>query len=175
MKTLQDPAVSPPSRPLPGSESGHAALRATDEESALPSTRLHRFLLALAEAALPAAGGLEGGGLPAVTGVERWLEGVPKVAATTFRGACLALDGASLIRGGRPFSSLPVAERQRMLLMFEQSRHYPLRAALRTVLTPLKFSHFDQPAMYSHVGCRFQLEVVKDEKPRWLAQVTNGR
>src|SRR5262245_53052025 len=174
MTALQEPSTSKPSRPLPG-QAGHDALRATDEEGALPVTRLRRFLTAVAEAALPPAAGLEGGGPKAVDGVERWLKEVHKVAATTFRGACLALDGASLIRRGRPFASLPIGERQSLLLFLGQSRHYPIRAALRTVLTPLKFAHFDRPEMFAHVGCRFELDMVKDEKPRWLTQVTNGR
>src|SRR5690349_2429487 len=115
MTTLQEPPKSKPSCPDPG-HAGHAALRATDEESTLPVTRLRRFLLAVAEAAMPPAAGLQGGGPKAVDAVERWLAEVPRVAATTFRGACLALDGASLIRRGRPFASLPVGERQGLLL-----------------------------------------------------------
>src|SRR5262245_36840445 len=115
MTMLQDSSIFPSSQPRPLAVGGHAALRATEAQGALPVTRMRRFLLALAEAALPAAGGLEGGGVPAVTGVERWFKDVPKVAATTFRGACLTLDGASLIRRGKSFASLPVDERQRLL------------------------------------------------------------
>src|SRR5262249_30237398 len=46
---------------------------------------------------------------------------------------------------------------------------------LRGLLTPLKFAHFNRPEMYSHVGCRFDLPVVRDEQPSWLRQVTDGR
>src|SRR4029077_18439792 len=34
---------------------------------------------------------------------------------------------------------------------------------------------FDRPEMFTHVGCRYELPTARDEAPRWLAQVTDGR
>ncbi len=50
-----------------------------------------------------------------------------------------------------------------------------LRSLLRAALTPLRFVHYDRPEMFKHVGCRYELPTVRDEAPRWLAQVTDGR
>ena len=57
----------------------------------------------------------------------------------------------------------------------ETSRVSAVRSLLRALLTPLKFAHFDHPSMYAHVGCRYELDAVRDEEPRWLARVTDGR
>jgi choline dehydrogenase-like flavoprotein len=58
---------------------------------------------------------------------------------------------------------------------WEQSRQPTVRNVLRAIVTPLKQHHFDRPEMFRHVGCRYGLPTVRDEQPRYMAQVTNGR
>ncbi len=62
-----------------------------------------------------------------------------------------------------------------MLAGWEKNRLFAVRALLRALLTPLKHAHFDRPSMFAHVGCRYELPAVRDEQPRWLSQVTDGR
>jgi choline dehydrogenase-like flavoprotein len=150
--------------------------RVTPEaEAHLLSDRERRLLLAIVEAAMPASGRLEGGGPKTIARFERWLSHIPPSTARGLRTGYLALEASPLPTRGRPFSRLPLEARMEVLAAWEQSHLFPVRALLRALLTPLKHAHFDRPEMFAHVGCRYQLEAVRDETPRWLAQVTDGR
>lgn len=139
------------------------------------SARERRLLVALAEAALPAGDVLEGGGPRTIDAVEQWLSGLPPHTARGLRAAYWALDAAAIARHARPFASLSIEARSALLERWERARSQPLRALLRALLTPLKLVHFDRPEMFEHVGCRYELEPVRDEQPRWRAQVIDGR
>ena len=139
------------------------------------TARERRLALAVAEAAMPAAGGLEGAGPRTLARFEQWLRDVPQGTARGLRAMYFVLEGSTLPTRGRFFSSLPLEARMEVLESWEQSRLYPVRALLKALLSPLKHAHFDRPEMFAHVGCRYQLETVRDEQPRWLAQVTDGR
>jgi GMC oxidoreductase/FAD binding domain-containing protein len=91
------------------------------------------------------------------------------------KGAAWAVELSTLPTRRRPFSSLPLWARQAVLAQWEQSRVVAARAALRALLTPLKFVHFERPEMFRHVGCRYDLPTARDERPRFLSQVTDGR
>ncbi len=139
------------------------------------SERERRLLLAIVEAALPAGGMLEGGGPRTLARFERWLDEIPHRTARGLRAAYFTLEASTLPTRGRPFSRLSLEARMEVLLHWEQSRLFTARALLRALLTPLKHAHFDRPEMFAHVGCRYELDTVRDEKPRWLGQVTDGR
>jgi choline dehydrogenase-like flavoprotein len=143
--------------------------------SAVLSPRERRILTALAEAAMPPGEFLEGAGPATVVGFERWLSSVPAHVVKALRAATWAVEMSSIPTRRRPFSSLSLEARSAVLYAWEQHPSFPLRALLRAILTPLKQVHFDRAEMFKHVDCRYELEVVKDESPRWLAQVTNGR
>jgi choline dehydrogenase-like flavoprotein len=139
------------------------------------TARERRLLTAIVEAAMPAGALLPAAGARTVDGFERWLSGLPAATAGAFRKAYFVLEASTLPTRGRPFSSLPLQARMEALASWEQSRLFSARATLRALLTPLKLAHFDRPEMFAHVGCRYELETVRDETPRWLAQVTDGR
>ena len=139
------------------------------------TVRERRLLTAIVEAAMPAGELLPGGGPRTVDGFERWLRELPPATARAFRKAYFVLEASTLPTRARPFSSLPLDARMDVLASFEHSRLFAVRAALRALLTPLKLAHFDRPEMFAHVGCRYELEAVRDESPRWLSQVTDGR
>jgi choline dehydrogenase-like flavoprotein len=139
------------------------------------SPRERRLAFAIAEAAMPAAGGLEGAGPRTIARFEQWLGDVPEATARGLRAMYFTLEASPLPTRGRLFSSLPLEARMEVLASWENSRHYPVRALLRALLSPLKHAHFDRPEMFAHVGCRYELDPVRDEAPRWLAQVTDGR
>ena len=139
------------------------------------TARERRLLTAIVEAAMPPGVILPGGGPRTVDGFERWLRGLPPTTASAFRKAYFVLEASTLPTRGRPFSSLPLDARMEALASWEHSRLFTARATLRALLTPLKLAHFDRPEMFAHVGCRYELETVRDETPRWLGQVTDGR
>ena len=139
------------------------------------TARERRLLTAIVEAAMPAGALLPGGGPRTVDGFERWLRSLPPPTAALFRRAYFVLEASTLPTRGRPFSALPLQARMDALASWEQSHLFAARAALRALLTPLKLAHFDRPEMFAHVGCRYELDAVREEAPRWLSQVTDGR
>jgi len=134
-----------------------------------------RVVAAIAEAAMPAGEFLPGGGPQTAARFAAWLAGIPPHIASGLRAAVWGLEIGPVAKRLRPFSALSLEQRMDFLRGLEQSRSHAVRAALGAVLTPLKLIHFDQPQMFRHVGCRYELPAVRDEQPRWLAQVTNGR
>lgn len=152
-----------------------AGARADSGGAGLLSARERKVLIAVAEAAMPAGERFPSGGATTVDRFERWLREVPASTARALRSAYVVLEASTIPTRGRPFSSLPLEARMSVLLHWETSRLFPVRAMLRGLLTPLKFAHFDDPAMFRHVGCRYELDAVRPETPRWLSQVTNGR
>ncbi|HSO00489.1 MAG TPA: GMC family oxidoreductase [Candidatus Nanopelagicales bacterium] len=134
-----------------------------------------RVVAALAEAAMPPGELLPGAGADTAAGFAAWLADVPPHIGSGMRAAIWAVELATMPTRLRPFSALTIEQRMDLLHAWEQSRSHALRTALRALLTPLKFVHFDRPEMFRHVGCRFELPAVRDEQPRWMAQVMNGR
>ncbi|WP_437637838.1 GMC family oxidoreductase N-terminal domain-containing protein [Sorangium sp. So ce854] len=139
------------------------------------SERERRIAAALAEAAMPAGRFLEGAGAATASRLAGWLGSIPPHLGQGLRAALWAMELAPVPTRLRPLSALPLEERMEVLRGFELSRARPLRALLRAVLTPLRFLHYDRPEMFQHVGCRYELPTVRNEEPRWLAQVTDGR
>ncbi len=137
--------------------------------------RERRAARALAEAAIPPGRHLEGAGSRAVDGLGSWLAGVPTTAQRAVRAALWAFETSTIATHLRPFSSLPLAERARVVEAWETSRSHARRSVLRALLTPIKHAHFDDPAMFRHVGCRYEAPPARDEQPRWLTRVTDGR
>lgn len=134
-----------------------------------------RVAHALAEAAIPAGHMLEGGGARAVDGLAAWLGGVPTTARRVLRTALWAFETSTLATHLRPFSSLSLETRVRVVEDWERSRSHARRSLLRALLTPIKHAHFDDPVMFGRVGCRYETAPVRDDQPRWLAQMTDGR
>lgn len=139
------------------------------------SEREIAILTAVAEAAMPASEFLEGAGRQTALAVNRWLGGLSAEPVGVIRAAMWAFEWATLPTHFRPYSSLSLDKRMAVMHQWEQSTQPTLRNLLRAIVTPLKQHHFDQPQMFRHVGCRHGLPTVRDEQPRWMAQVTNGR
>lgn len=143
-------------------------------EGALSAREL-RAVTAIAEAAMPPGEVLPGAGADTAAGFAAWLSEIPAHIAGGMRAAIWAVELSTMATKLKPFSALPLEQRMALLHSWEQSRSPALRTALRAVLTPLKFVHFDRPQMFQHVGCRFELPAVRDEQARWMGQVVNGR
>ncbi|WP_437280661.1 GMC family oxidoreductase [Sorangium sp. So ce375] len=163
-----------PGTPRAEGGAGRAPEARDGAEPAL-SAREMRIAAALAEAAMPPGRFLDGAGAATASRLAAWLGSIPPHLARGLRAALWAIELAPLPLRLRPLSALPVEDRMEVLRGLEQSRARALRSLLRAALTPLRFVHYDRPEMFKHVGCRYELPTVRDEAPRWLAQVTNGR
>ncbi|MEZ4298403.1 MAG: GMC family oxidoreductase [Polyangiaceae bacterium] len=152
-----------------------AELRVPITEGGVLSPHEAKIAFALARAALPAFGVLPGADERSITGLARWLSEVPPTVRTSYIAGLWALEGTSVLSHGRPFTRLSPEAQAEVLEQRQQSRRYIERALLQGLVVPLKWLHFDAPEMHAHVGCRYERPPVKDEQPRWLAQVTNGR
>ncbi|HVY49172.1 MAG TPA: FAD-dependent oxidoreductase [Minicystis sp.] len=143
--------------------------------ASLLTSRERRIVAAVAEAAMPPGERFDAAGAHTVAPFEAWLGTIPQHLARGLRAGFALLEASTLATHGRPFSSLPLEARDRVLASWEASRSHARRTMLRALLTPLKFVHYDRPSMFEHVGCRFEVPRVRDESPRWMAQVTDGR
>lgn len=140
------------------------------------TAREETILLALASAAIPEGRFLEGGGRGTLARVYRMLDGAKPSQIKGFRALLWSAELAPLATLKRPFSHLSPRARAAFLEGWEQSRLHPLRAALRGILVPIKAAHFDDPAMFEHVGCRVQVPAnVASEPARWKQRMTDGR
>ncbi|WP_231511791.1 GMC family oxidoreductase [Chondromyces apiculatus] len=133
------------------------------------------MVAAIAEAAMPPGALLPGAGGPTATALAGWLKDVPAHVARGFRAMLWTVELATVATRLRPFSALSLAQRMDLLSGWEQRRSPALRTALRALLIPLKLLHYERAEMFRHVGCRSDLPVVREEQPRWLSQVVNGR
>ncbi len=129
----------------------------------------------LARSSLPAFGKLPGADGRIVPRLDDWLASVPVTVRRSYKAGLWALEGAAVFTHGKPFTRLAPVAQTEVLVRHEQSTRYIERTLLTGLAVPLKWLHFDAPHMQAHVGCRYILPAVKEEQPRWLSQVTNGR
>jgi choline dehydrogenase-like flavoprotein len=130
---------------------------------------LHRTLLALAEAALPAGRHFPAAGERTVARVEGIL-GEEPVVGTTYASLLRGLDAAALVRHRRLFADLD-AEQRLALLEDWMVGGYAKRNSLRALVTPLKLAHYDDPAVYKHIGCVYEFDRPRAEaKPAWFKE-----
>ncbi|MBX3128097.1 MAG: GMC family oxidoreductase [Polyangiaceae bacterium] len=155
------PLADPPPRPEP-------------DAPRLPG-RARRIALALAEAALPARGGLVGGSEQSVLRLERLAERLGSDFARGLRAGLLALDASTVLTRGGRFSELPVEQRAAALQAWVNSEQKEVRWMVRALLTPIKAAHFDDAQVFAEVGCRPRERPARAEPARWWSRVTDGR
>jgi len=128
----------------------------------------HETLVAVAETALPAGRFLPAAGRHTVDKVARFLDHLPSPVQTGMHGILRGLDATAWLRHRRPFAKLP--EEKRLALLEGWRTSDPIRRLmLRALVTPLKFAHFDDPALYKQLGCVYELDKVKPEpKPAYM-------
>lgn len=134
-----------------------------------------QIVKAIAAACMPETKLLEGGGEGTLKRLLRFMRGMPKDFLTSFKALLWTVELASLPTRARPFSRLSRHDAEAFLDAWVNGSLHLQRSVLRAVLTPIKYAHFQDPKLFAHVGCRFELDVVKDEPARWTAQVMNGR
>lgn len=133
-------------------------------------TAAHRRTLeALAETALPAGQVLPGANADTVARAEAFVAQLPAGFVSGYAGLLTALDAKALLSHRARFVSLSMGRRLEVLqslALGEMSR-----LALRGLLTPLKLAHFEDPAVYAALGCRYAVTPPPPERARWKAQV----
>ena len=142
------------------------------ERATCLSQRERRILQAIAEAALPGGRVFPAANHVVVEKLDNFLALSPPVVAQTMRALLWTLEGAAALRYARPLTSLPSEKRLRLV---ESWRHgdYARRTAMRLLLAMIKVAHFNDPALYRHVGCVFGVDAPQSvEKPRWMERVT---
>jgi choline dehydrogenase-like flavoprotein len=145
-------ATPPPTRPKTFSESERRAL-ATIARACMPGGEI-----------FPAAGPA------AVDKVDHFFAAAPTFVARGYRALVWALEAASWVHYARPLSRLDDAA---ILALLERWRtgDYARRMMARMLTVPLKMAHYNDAAMYDHVGCKFgALPLVQIERPRYMTE-----
>ena len=128
----------------------------------------------LAATALPAGRILPGASASTITRLEDFLGELPPGVLSGYRKLLLSLDVQSLLQTRTRFSKLPFGRRVDVLESMEHGE--ATRLLLRGLLAPLKIAHFDDPAVYAALGCRFGVDpVLIKERARWHDQVRTVR
>ena len=128
----------------------------------------HRTLVAVAETALPAGRFLPAAGDRTVDKVEQFFDRLSGPLQTGVNGLLRGVDAAAVLRHGRPFAKL-AAEKRLKLLEGWRTGDPIRRLMLRALVAPLKFAHFDDPALYKQLGCVYDFDKVKPEvKPAYM-------
>ena len=161
------------SMPVP---SGPPRVTAAGPSGPALSSRSRLIALAVAEAAMPGGGLLQGGGGVTIERLDRFLGGMSHDFLRAFEGALWTVEASTIATRGRSFSTLPIADRSAVLEAWTESGSRHARWLLRAVLTPIKIAHFADASMFAHVGCRQHHDTpARIEPQRWMARVTDGR
>ncbi|HVV85393.1 MAG TPA: GMC family oxidoreductase [Kofleriaceae bacterium] len=124
-------------------------------------------LLAIAEAALPAGHVFPGASERTIDRVEEFLGQQSSSAQRAYRALVGMVDGAALLSRGRTMTSLGVDQRLALLESW-RAGGVVRRNALRALMVPLKFAHFEDPVFYQQLGCAFErLRPAPEPKPAW--------
>jgi len=139
--------------------------------ASLFAAREHAALLAIARATMPEGRIFAGAGARAVDKVEKFLSLSPPSVARGYRAMLLAVEAWTLAAERARLASLPP---ETVLALLERWRAGDVarRTIVRMLTAPLKIAHYNDPKMYSDVGCRYGSLPVRAEQPRWMERVT---
>ncbi|MGZ3420046.1 MAG: FAD-dependent oxidoreductase [Polyangiales bacterium] len=139
------------------------------------SAHEEKIVAAIAAACMPGTTFLEAGGKGTVERLKRFMRGAIPDFQTSLRALFWMVEGASIPSRGRPFTMLSRDDAESFLDAWANGRTHLARSAVRAVLTPIKYAHFQKRELFEHVGCEFERESVRDEPARWTQQVMDGR
>jgi hypothetical protein len=127
-------------------------------------------LARVARAAMPAGRIFPAAGEATVDKVDHFLALAGPTVSRGYRAMLRALDLAALLHHRRPLRRLDAGELDALLERFRRG-DYARRTLVRLLTTPLKVAHYNDQAMYEHVGCRFStLPLARPEQPRWMKE-----
>ncbi len=129
---------------------------------AVLSDSMHETLVAVAEAALPAGRFIPAANADTVAKVVSFVGTLPGPLQTGLAGLLRGIDAQSWLGHRRSFARLAPAKQLALLHGWRQGDAIR-RLMLRAVVSPLKFAHFDDPALYKKLGCVYDVEKTKGE------------
>lgn len=130
-----------------------------------------QIALAVGQAVLPDGRVFKGAGERTVERIEKF---VTHIGATAVFGRSLRmLELATLPGHGARFSHLPRNEREAFLAGW-LGGPLPLRLAAMGLTTPFKTTHFDDPEVYTAMGCVYEFHGKPEPPERWRQQVIRG-
>jgi choline dehydrogenase-like flavoprotein len=135
---------------------------------AVLSSSMHRTLVAVAEAALPAGRFIPGANEQTVEKVLAFVGSLPSPLQTGLASLLRAIDAQAWLGHRRSFAGLPADKR---LAILDRWRHGDAirRLMVRALVSPLKIAHFDDPQLYKQLGCVYDVARVKGEaKPAYM-------
>jgi len=141
------------------------------------SDREHRTLVALCEAVVPGGRLIPAGDDATARRAEGVLAQGDPLEVTAIRGGLALLDAWTFARTLRPFARLDRHRREQLLAEISdrsESRHVPLRLAIRALVSVVKAAHFDDRALFARLGCVYSPDVSREKAPRWMAAVTDA-
>ncbi|MCA1664835.1 MAG: GMC family oxidoreductase N-terminal domain-containing protein, partial [Myxococcales bacterium] len=140
------------------------------QRATLLGARERATLVAVARASMPEGRLFAGAGARAVDKLEKFLALSPPSVARGYRALLIALDAWALAAHRAPLASLPT---ETVLALLERWRggDFARRTMVRMLTAPLKIAHYNDPKMYSDVGCRYGSLPVRAEAPRWMERV----
>jgi len=135
---------------------------------AVLSPSLHKTLVAIAETALPAGRFIPAAGGNTVEKVLRFASSLPSPLHTGLAGLLRGIEAQSWLAERRPFARVAPDKRFAMLESWRKGDAIR-RLMLRALVSPLKIAHFDNPELYKHLGCVYDVEKAKGEaKPSYM-------
>jgi choline dehydrogenase-like flavoprotein len=144
----------------------------------LPSPALsrgeHDTLARFCEAVIPAGARVPAAGDATASAIEATLAEGPAVSARLVRLALRALDLASIATRGRPFRTLSQAARGASVARWLDAAPGVTRHAIRGLVALVKTAHFDDTRVASAIKTRTYAPIA-EQRPRWLAQVQEGK
>jgi len=124
-------------------------------------------LLAIAETAIPAGRYIPAAGEATVAKVEHFLAKLPSAVQTGINALIRTIDATALLKHRSSFAKLSFEKRLALLESF-RTGDVVRRLMLRALVSPIKIAHFDDPALYKHLGCVYDFERGKPEKPAYM-------
>ncbi len=128
----------------------------------------------LCEAIVPAGTRVPSAGDATADAIEATLATGPVVSAALVRSALRGIELASLLTRRRRFRRLSQADREAVISRWLVSAPGATRHALRGLVALVKTAHFDDPRVAAAIATRTYAPIA-EERPRWLAQVEDGR
>lgn len=136
------------------------------------SARERETLVAIAQAIMPAGKRFPGADVATVARMEGYLAQIGRSGPMAIRAILHAIDATAYARHLRAFSRLPLDKRYRLLESW-RTGNYVGRTALRTLVTPLKLAHFDDPTFFQAIGCVYSFaSAAPSDRPRHVKERT---
>lgn len=159
---------------VPGiSKNGGAKEKQEKTDSILPKGRTKQIAVALAKAALPKGKVFPEAGESTLVKLFAFLGNAGKAGIMGYSFFLWLIEILPFFTEKKTFTSL-TTEQQEQFLCDMQKGGFLSRLVARTLTTPMKIAHFNNPEIYHAMGCVFHRDSSKEETPRYMQQVKSA-